>query len=236
MILSNIHAIVLDVVGTLIHPDPPAPEVYARVGKRWGSRHDAAAIKTRFIQAFAQEEQTDRRLGWRTSEEREMQRWQHIVARVLDDVSDEKACFQTLFEHFSRPESWRCDPATGQVLSGLAQQGFLLGMASNYDSRLHRVTAGKPELRHIQHVIISAEVGWRKPAAEFFAAVCRVVGLPADQILYVGDDLINDVQGAQSAGLQAVWFNSKGSKDPSGNVCICGLNELERLPGLNARP
>lgn len=237
MILSNIRAIVLDAVGTLIHPDPPAPELYAQVGKRWGSRLDAAAIKTRFIQAFELEEQTDQRLRWRTSEEREMERWQHIVARVLDDVSDEKACFQTLFEHFSRPESWRCDAATGQVLSGLAQQGFLLGMASNYDSRLHRVMAGKPELRHIQHVIISAEVGWRKPAAEFFAAVCRIVGLPADQVLYVGDDLINDVQGAQSAGLHAVWFNPVGSKDPSADFCISRLSELEeRLPGLNLRP
>jgi putative hydrolase of the HAD superfamily len=236
MILSSIRAIVLDAVGTLIHPDPPAPEVYARVGKRWGSRHDAAAIKTRFIQAFAQEEQTDRRLGWRTSEEREMERWQHIVARVLDDVSDEQACFQTLFEHFSRPEAWRCAPETGQVLSGLAQQGFLLGMASNYDSRLHRVIAGKAELRRIQHVIISAEVGWRKPAAEFFATVCRTVGLPADQILYVGDDLTNDVQGAQSAGVHAVWFNPVGSEDPSGNFYISRLSELEeRLPGLNPR-
>jgi putative hydrolase of the HAD superfamily len=211
MLLSGIRAVVLDAVGTSIHPDPPAPVVYARVGKSWGSRYDAGAVKHRFLQAFQQEEETDRRLGWRTSEAREVERWQHIVARVLDDVNDPDVCFHKLFDHFSRPDAWRCQPDTSQVLVDLAQRGLVLGMASNYDSRLHTVLAGKPELRPIQHVIISAEVGWRKPAPEFFAAVCRTVDLPADQILYVGDDPVNDVQGAQSAGLRALWFNPSGA-------------------------
>lgn len=226
MLLSAIRAIILDAVGTLIHPDPPAPMVYSQVGKRWGSRHDPDAIKTRFFQAFKQEEMTDRRLGWRTSEAREIERWRHIVANVLDGVSNREDCFQALFGHFGRPEAWRCDRATGAVLSGLAQRGFLLGMASNYDSRLYKVLAGKPELRPIEHVIISSEVGWRKPAPEFFAAVCRIVGLPADQILYVGDDLVNDVQGAKSAGLRAVWFAPSGTNNSASQTCINQLTEL----------
>ena len=98
-------------------------------------------------------------------------------------------------------------------------------MASNYDSRLHKVMAGKPELRPIQHVIISAEVGWRKPAAEFFAAVCRIVGLQAGQILYVGDDLVNDVRGAQAAGLRAIWFRQNRT-DSASQISINQLSEL----------
>jgi putative hydrolase of the HAD superfamily len=226
MLLSGIRAIVLDAVGTIIHPEPPAPVIYAQVGQRWGSRHDAASIKAGFLQAFEHEELTDRRHGWRTSEAREIERWRHIIAKVLDDVSDPEACFQTLFDHFSRPEAWYCHPATGDVLSRLARSGFVLGTASNYDSRLHGVIAGKPELSPIQHVIISSEVGWRKPAAEFFAAVCRTVGFPADQILFVGDALINDVQGAQSAGLRAVWFNPSGMHDSTGQIRISQLAEL----------
>ena len=226
MLLSGIRAIILDAVGTLIHPDPPAPLVYAQVGKRCGTRYDADAVKTRFLRAFEQEEQTDRRLGWRTSEAREIERWRHIVANVLDDVSNPEDCFQALFEHFGRPEAWRCEPDTGKVLTDLTQRGFVLGMASNYDSRLHKVMAGKPELRPIEHVIISSEVGWRKPAPEFFTAIWRIVELPADQILYVGDDLINDVQGAQSAGLHAVWFAPNGTNNSTSQTCINQLTEL----------
>ena len=112
------------------------------------------------------------------------------------------------------------------MLRRLTQRGFVLGTASNYDSRLHRVIVGKSELSPIQHVIISSEVGWRKPAAEFFAAVCRTVGFPADQILFVGDALINDVQGAQAAGLKAVWFNPNDCQDTTGQICISQLAEL----------
>src|SRR5206468_1905436 len=125
------------------------PLVYSQVGKRRGSRHDPDTIKTRFLRAFKQEEQTDRCFGWRTSEAREIERWRHIVANVLDDVSNPEDCFETLFEHFSRPKAWRCEPDTGKVLTELAQRGFVLGIASNYDSRLHKVMAGNPELRPI---------------------------------------------------------------------------------------
>jgi putative hydrolase of the HAD superfamily len=226
MFLSGIRAVVLDAVGTLIYPDPPAPVLYSQVGKRFGSRHDAEAIKSRFLQAFEQEDQVDRGLGWRTSEEREIERWRHIVARVLDDVSDPGACFHTLFDHFSRPEAWRCASDAGRVLTDLSERDFVLGMASNYDSRLRKVMAGKPELQSIEHVIISAEAGWRKPAAEFFAAVCRNVGLPAGQILVVGDDLVNDVQGAQSAGLRAVWYDQRDRKNSTVPIYIRQLSEL----------
>jgi putative hydrolase of the HAD superfamily len=226
MLLSGIRAIVLDAVGTLIHPDPPAAVVYAQVGQRLGSRYDLVVIKTRFLRAFEREEQADRRLGWRTSEAREIERWQHIVGSVLDDVSNPQGCFQTLFDHFSRSDAWRCDSATGDVLSELARRGFVLGTASNYDSRLHSVIAGKPELSPLQRIIISSEVGWRKPAAEFFAAISRIVGVPADQILFVGDALINDVQGAQSAGLRTVWFNPSGPGDSMGHIRVSQLAEL----------
>ena len=85
-------------------------------------------------------------------------------------------------------------------------QGFTLGLASNYDHRLRSVVAGLPELAPLRHLAISSEIGWRKPAGEFFAAVCRMVELPPAQVLYVGDDPVNDYDGARAAGLAAVLF------------------------------
>src|SRR5207249_1370969 len=80
-------AVVFDAVGTLIHPDPPAAEVYAAAGQRFGSRHAADAIRTRFRAAFAREEAVDHAAGHRTDDAREIRRWQAIVATVLDDVA-----------------------------------------------------------------------------------------------------------------------------------------------------
>jgi putative hydrolase of the HAD superfamily len=80
-------------------------------------------------------------------------------------------------------------------------------LASNYDARLHGVLAGLPTLSIITHVVISSEVGWRKPAPAFFARVCQDVALPAGHVLYVGDDLANDYAAAGAAGLRAVLFD-----------------------------
>jgi len=222
-----VRAIIFDAVGTLIHPDPPAPAVYAQIGKRFGSRYHEHVIKPRFVQAFEHEEDLDRRQGWRTSEEREIERWRRIVAYLLEDVADQGSCFQVLFDHFSRPEAWRCDPGTGLLLQQLTERGLLLGLASNYDSRLRAVAAGKPELAAIHHLFISSEIGWRKPAPEFFAAVRKSVELPAEQILYVGDDPVNDYEGAIQASMRAVLF------DPNGRYPNHSPNPIRSIQRLN---
>lgn len=226
MIASEVEAVVFDAVGTLLYAEPPAAEVYAELGRSLGSRHPAAVIAERFADAVGREDDTDRAGGWRTSEARELRRWANIVARVLDDVSDPARCFRQLYEHFARPESWRCQPETAAVLKALGARGLRLGMASNYDHRLRTVLAGFPELQPITHVTISSEVGWRKPAAEFFAAMCRGVQAPAERVLYIGDDPVNDAEGGAAAGLKVLLY------DPSGRHAGTQFQRLARLGEL----
>jgi putative hydrolase of the HAD superfamily len=228
MLPPDVRAVFFDAVGTLIHPDPPAPAVYAAVGRRFGSRLDGDAIAARFRAAFQAEEALDRQSGLRTSEAREVERWRRIVATVLDDVTDAEACFQELFAHFSRPDAWRCDPDAAATLAELAARGYGLGLASNYDERLRSVHAGLPELWPVQHFVISSGVGWRKPAAGFFAALCQVAGLPPGQIALVGDDRDNDYDGARAAGLQAVLFDPRGRDTTAGTARVARLAELLR--------
>src|SRR5262249_5289944 len=198
MIPKGVRAVFFDAVGTVIFPEPPAAEVYAAVGRRHGSRLPPGLIGDRFRAAFRREEQFDLDNGLRTDEERERRRWRHIVAAVLDDVADGEACFRELFEHFSRPGAWACAPDAAATWAGLAGRGYRLGMASNYDRRLRAVAAGLPELRPLGALVISSEVGWRKPAPQFFDALVRQAGVSAGEILFVGDDPINDDGGARA--------------------------------------
>src|SRR5438045_9414948 len=98
-------ALFFDAVGTLIHPDPPAPVVYTVIGSRFGSRLTAADIAPRFRAAFAREEAIDRAQGLRTNEEREVRRWRDIVATVFDDGTGLPGCFEARFAHFARPDA-----------------------------------------------------------------------------------------------------------------------------------
>jgi ribonucleotide monophosphatase NagD (HAD superfamily) len=43
-----------------------------------------------------------------------------------------------------------------------------------------------------------------KPAPAFFHAALEMLGLPADRVAMLGDDLVNDVLGAQAVGINGV--------------------------------
>src|SRR5262249_26441077 len=90
----SVRAVFFDAVRTLIHPSPSAGAVYAEVGRRFGSRLDADLVSERFAKAFREEDARDGRNEHRTGEAREYDRWQAIVAAVLDDVPDTQGCFR----------------------------------------------------------------------------------------------------------------------------------------------
>jgi putative hydrolase of the HAD superfamily len=224
--VGPLRAVFFDAVGTLINPIPSAGDVYYQIGQRFGSRLESGDVIHRFRTAFAVQEQEDARMGGRTSEQRELERWRAIVEACLPDVVDREACFQSLHEHFARPEAWAVEPGAGGVLAKLSDRGCCLGLCSNFDHRLRTVLAGLPELRSIQWVVISSEVGWRKPAPAFYEAVTRNAQLPPELIMVVGDDRDNDYLGARQAGMQAVLFDPRQCQGQPGDRCIRGLGEL----------
>jgi putative hydrolase of the HAD superfamily len=223
----DVRAVFFDAVGTVIHPEPSAATAYAMVGRRHGSRLSTEEIRQRFAAAFRKQELRDRSAGWAVSPARELERWRTIVGEVLMDASDLDACFAELYEHFSLPSAWRLDPDLPATLAGLTSRGLTVGLASNYDDRLRRLAAEVPALASLSPLLVSAEVGWRKPAEGFFTALCQAVALHPSEILFVGDDPDNDYEGARRAGMQALLF------DPQGRHAALDVPRLERLGDLD---
>lgn len=223
---SDVRAVFFDAVGTLLFPEPSAPAVYAAVAERHGLPLTVAEVRDRFLAAYRLQEAADIDLNWATSEARERDRWHAIVTGTLTGVSDPDACFAHLFAHYSRPQAWRVHPEAADVLRELSARGLTLGMGSNYDARLLTVLDGHPELAPLRaRVVVSAAVGWRKPAGEFFAEVARVAGCEAGEILFVGDDFQNDYEGATNAGMHAVLLDP-GARHPDVPHRVAGLREL----------
>ena len=73
-------------------------------------------------------------------------------------------------------------------------------------------------------VVISGEVGMRKPEPEIFAHVLGLLGVRADQTVFV-DDLTHNVKAAEELGLVAVHHTSYDET----------AEELERLFGIPLR-
>lgn len=224
LIPAAARAVFFDAVGTVLHPVPGAPVVYAAAAARYGLPADPAAILARFRDAYLRQERLDERAGWATSEAREVERWRAIVAETLPGAPPE--CFETLYQHFARPDAWRAPPGAAAVFERLRGRGLLLGLASNYDSRLESVLAGRPELAPLRdHVLISSRVGVRKPGPGFFRAVVEAANCRPEEITLVGDDLGNDYEGAAAAGLNAILLDPR-ERHPDVTPRIASLQEL----------
>ncbi|MFA9462150.1 HAD family hydrolase [Thiohalorhabdus sp. Cl-TMA] len=78
----------------------------------------------------------------------------------------------------------------------------------------------------------AADVGAQKPDPAMFRAVCRELGVPASNLLHVGDDPVRDVQAARDFGAQAVWVNRDGAPWPE--ELVEAHHELTSLHGLPA--
>lgn len=77
-----------------------------------------------------------------------------------------------------------------------------------------------------------------KPSPSFFDSALRLLGLPADRVAMVGDDIVNDILGAQASGLTGVlvrtgkFMPSDLSKGDPDHV----LGSFAELPSLLEAP
>ncbi|GAK10678.1 2-haloalkanoic acid dehalogenase [Geomicrobium sp. JCM 19039] len=63
--------------------------------------------------------------------------------------------------------------------------------------------------KYCDSVIISDEVGLRKPDARIFALGIEQLNVQPEQALYVGDQYDTDIIGSRNKGLKAAWKTSE---------------------------
>jgi len=225
---ADVRWVLFDAVGTLIYADPPVADVYEDAGRQFGSRLDARQIALQFRQALAGElGPADDLRRPVTSEANELARWRRIVAAIFPDVTPAAAdsLFDSLWQHFAQPTSWRPFPDVEPALRQLQQRGLQLGIASNFDGRLLEIAAKMPELAPCDQVFVSSQVGFSKPDPRLFAAVAAQLEVLPAEILLVGDDWLADIQGARAAGWQAVYLDRR-SVTASTEPAISSLREF----------
>jgi len=97
-------------------------------------------------------------------------------------------------------------PETIEMLARL-QQVYPLGLLSNFThAPAARTILEQLELnRFFEVILISGEIGYRKPHPLVFQMLSKALGFKAEEIAYVGDDPEPDVGGALGAGLKPIW-------------------------------
>jgi len=169
--------VLLDAVGTILKTSPGVIEVYHSHALRHGSALTVAEIKARFKDSrkrlFDLETSAKRQTAGQlvSSDSIEHQLWFQLIEDVFVDVADPKPLFEELWQFFANPGNWQLFYDTAATLESLKSAGYLIGIASNFDSRLQSIVSAIPELGCVDFVYCSADIGFRKPDPAFYSTV-----------------------------------------------------------------
>jgi len=136
--------------------------------------------------------------------------WRDVVrspfraAGVELAATDFDACFDALFEAFSRPRAWTERSGARSALADLRERGCATGVVSNFDRRLHGILEGLSLGPLLDVVVLPSDARAEKPDPAIFALALERLGIAAHAAVFVGDHREQDLLGAQRAGLQAI--------------------------------
>jgi putative hydrolase of the HAD superfamily len=141
---------------------------------------------------------------------------------VLYQVLDRE---QRVWDRHVRPA-----PDALTTLHALRGRGLRTAIVSNAPfppEMMRRQMAGLGFLAAVDAVVLSAEVGRRKPAPELYRAGLRALDVAAADALYVGDRVVEDYEGPRRIGMRAVLVTALAAeRPPAGVPTVATLAEL----------
>jgi putative hydrolase of the HAD superfamily len=101
------------------------------------------------------------------------------------------------------------DPDAKDVLAALKHRGYKVGVLSNtmWTATHHTEVFARDDLdAYIDAAVYTSEIPVAKPHADAFRMILEALDLAAEESVYVGDRLWDDVAGAQQVGMRAIWI------------------------------
>ncbi len=105
-------------------------------------------------------------------------------------------------------------PETIPMLEKLREKGYKTGLITNGN---HNLQYAKIDMLGLQpcfdEIIATGDYGVHKPETEIFDIMRKKFRFSAEEMVYVGDNPINDIKGARDSGWKTVWMKSTGYWD-----------------------
>ena len=124
-------------------------------------------------------------------------------------------------------------PGAEEAVANLSQK-YRLFLASNGTASVQSGRLTSANLyRFFETVFISQELGFNKPAKEFFdACFARIPDFDPKKAVMVGDSLTSDILGGKNAGITTVWVNPEHRLPRPGIVPDYEIESLVQLEAL----
>ena len=219
-------AVLLDALGTLVALEPPAPNLRHALSSGFGvavSGRDAEraiAAEIAYYRAHLDEGRDQATLGeLRRACARVM--WAALPAEANEQL-DPEALVPVLLESLEFTVFDDVRPS----LRELRDRGLSVVVVSNWDVSLTDVLRRLGLSPLLDGIVTSAAVGARKPAAAIFEHALRLARTAPGRAAHVGDSVLEDVEGARAAGIEAILVRRDGSSGPP------GVRTIKSLAGL----
>ncbi|MFA9560309.1 HAD family hydrolase [Evansella sp. AB-rgal1] len=129
----------------------------------------------------------------------------HILHQTFDIIE------QTNYMKEQREQDpepyWKVFPWTHDVLTTLKDNSYRLALLSNWDKSARYFLDHLKLTPYFETCIISDEFGCEKPDPRIFHELITKMRMPAEEIVYVGDNYYDDVVGAKQAEIDTILLN-----------------------------
>ncbi len=232
--MTQVKAVLLDFIGTLVNARNY--NLAASMTKLHGALADEGFQmgKEEFLAAYAKAHEKYRLV--RYSELREVTNavWVsetlcNLGFKVCPDNSRLKAALNVFFQAYVNSLTLR--PFAEKLLQQ-ASENRKIGLVSNftYAPVVHASLRKLGISRFFNAVVVSGDVGWRKPYKLVFEEALRRLQVEPSEAVYLGDSPLEDIKGAKNAGLRTVFVASQFNK--LRDLADCGVQADFAFRGL----
>ena len=213
----TIHAVLFDAVGTLFHSRGTIGEIYGRLAAQYDFPTDPRLIEAEFARLVRARGTPIEKTAWRS-----------LVAATFANLGpfprfDE--FFEAVYEVFRTSKGWLCYPETIPVLESLRQGNYQLGIVSNFDARLDRVLEDLQIAHYFKTIVTPHTSGYSKPDPRIFLEASTALQVLPEEIVFVGDDFVLDVDAASRAGFHGILVDR-------GNPIVENSDQVADLKGV----
>ncbi len=141
--------------------------------------------------------------------------WENILKHLIDsnifkvapDINEYTQYLVSLFRETAVEYIF-----TKLMLKKLREDGYKLGIITNGNPVTQNSKIDLLSLRsYVDEIIISGEEDYDKPEPEIFQLMAKRLGVEPEEMMYVGDNPLNDVEGSRQAGCTPVWVKTTGT-------------------------
>ncbi|HIJ17239.1 MAG TPA: HAD-IA family hydrolase [Thermoplasmata archaeon] len=225
-------AVLFDAGGVLWDLKPSPEDLFADALRKHGVAFDRVRLREAMNRAdrllddeFATLDGSDESGFWRS--------YDGIVLEELGagfDVSIFAGELRSEFrEAVTKVENWVPFPDATPALEAVRRKGLRTGMVSNATELARRVLRNLDMEKHFDFIVISDEVGVRKPHPKIFGIALELAGTVPSRTVFLGDKPATDIVGATRAGLRGVLVDRRDTFPDSRFDRIRNLDAIRHI-------